>query len=76
MTRAAPRSNGPPKADIAKRYRHVRFVPLPDSCNAATGRLFDHFVGADEQDRRDFETECPGRPQVDDQIELGGLHDG
>src|SRR5215469_18737461 len=27
----------PPKADIAKCYRHVRFVPKADSCTAAIG---------------------------------------
>jgi hypothetical protein len=36
----------PPKADIADRDRHVRFVPKADSCSAAKSSLFDHFVGA------------------------------
>src|SRR5258707_15437973 len=31
----------PPKADVAQRGRHVRFVPLPE-----VARLFDHLVGA------------------------------
>jgi hypothetical protein len=31
----------PPKADIAERDEHVRFVPKPDSCTAAkTASLF------------------------------------
>jgi hypothetical protein len=38
-------------------------------------KLFDHLVGADEQDCRDFETERPGGAQIDHQIELGRLHD-
>ena len=31
----------PPKADIANRYRHVRFVPKADN----PARLFDRLVG-------------------------------
>ena len=44
----------PPKADIAEHYRHVRFVPKADSCNAANQQrvLFDHLVGAAEQGNR------------------------
>jgi hypothetical protein len=40
-----------------------------------TATLFDHLVGADEQDRRDFETERPGGSQIDHQFELGRLYD-
>jgi hypothetical protein len=36
-------------------------------------RLFDHFVGAGEQRRRDGKSECFGSDQVDDQIELRWL---
>jgi hypothetical protein len=43
-------------------------------CN--NDRLFDQLVRSDEQDRRDFEIERPGGPQVDYQIEPGRLHDG
>jgi len=36
---------------------------------------FDHLVGPDEQDRRDFQAERPGGSQVDHQVKLGRLHD-
>ena len=35
----------------------------------------DHLVGKREQRRRDFETQRFGGPEVDDQLELGGLLD-
>ena len=41
-----------PTTDIAKILRHVRFVPLPDSCTAAYSDYFDHFVGADFLEQR------------------------
>jgi hypothetical protein len=43
--------------------------------NAATPRLFDYLVGAGEQRRRNFEAQRPGGRQIDDQLELAGLHD-
>src|SRR5262245_16112810 len=42
---------------------------------APEGRLFDHLVGAREQDRRDIETQGPCRLQVDHELELGPLLD-
>jgi hypothetical protein len=39
----------PPKADVAERNRHVRFVPKADSCTAAKRSLLDHLIGAGEQ---------------------------
>jgi hypothetical protein len=39
----------PPNSDIARRSQHVSNVPTRDSCTAAAGLLFDHFVGAGEQ---------------------------
>jgi hypothetical protein len=36
----------PPKADIERHDRHVRFVPKADICSAANCTLFDHLVGA------------------------------
>jgi hypothetical protein len=36
---------------------------------------FDHLVGATEQRQRDREAERPGRLEIDDQLDLGGLLD-
>src|SRR5262249_6739116 len=56
--------------------RHPKPVTLADSCNAAKKRLFDHFVGAGENRRRDGEAEYPGGLRVDDQLERARLHYG
>ena len=45
------------------------FAPQQDS------PLFDHLVGAGEQRRRHGEAEGPGSLCIDDQLELGRLHD-
>src|SRR6059058_2971166 len=45
-----------------------------DGASSAT-RSFDHLVGAGEQRWRNFEAERPGRLQVDDELEFGGLQD-
>jgi hypothetical protein len=62
----------------------VRFTPesepvrcgygCPPSANSGHRQLFDHLVCADEQDCRDFETERFGGSQIDQQFELGRLH--
>jgi hypothetical protein len=69
-----------PRRSIAVRFTSVsgidsRSQGLPS--RAITGReqmqqtnvrkrgLFDDLIGADEQDRRDFETERPGGSQID-----------
>jgi hypothetical protein len=49
------------------------------SCSGAESRLaisFDHLIGAGEQRRRDDEAKRLGSLKVDDQLELGRLHDG
>jgi hypothetical protein len=40
-----------------------------------TARIIDHLVGAGEQHGRHVEPECSRGLQVDDELELGGLHD-
>ena len=50
-------------------------VPRSDISGAANCSLFDHLVGAGEQRRRHCEAKHPGCLRVDDQLELGRLHD-
>ena len=40
-----------------------------------TVSLFDHVVGERQQLRWHFEAERPGGPEVDHELEFGGLHD-
>src|SRR6202030_3598363 len=52
-----------------------RWGLLPDSGIAAKALLFDQLIGRGEKRRRNVEAEEPGRLKVDDELELGGLHD-
>jgi hypothetical protein len=63
----------PLKADLSRREREIRFVP---AISDHSRRLLDHLVGEREQRWRNCEAECPGRLQVDDQLELRRLFDG
>jgi hypothetical protein len=60
----------PPKADIRRLGRNVRFVPIADSC-AAANSLFDHLVGALKQWRRDSEAQRLGGLEIDDKLDFG-----
>jgi hypothetical protein len=42
----------PPAADSRTQSHHFLKVPLPDSCTAASGALFDQLVGAAKQRQR------------------------
>ena len=53
----------PPKADIDRRHRYVRFVPI-----AAIGpgsACFDNFISAAEHRRRECEAYCLGGLKID-----------
>jgi hypothetical protein len=41
----------------------------------SNGRVFDHFVGESEQSWRHRDAEQPSGLRVDDELELGRLHD-
>ena len=49
----APTTSGlPSTTDLSELRERVRSVPLPDSCTAASGALFDQLVGAARQRQR------------------------
>ena len=65
----------PPLATEERTFGIGSFVPESDIRIAATAPLFDHLVGNSEQFIRHVEAQCLGGVQVDDQLELGRLHD-
>src|SRR3954463_11856651 len=58
------------KACIPDGQRDVRSVPTPDSRTAANSVLFDHRVGALQEEHRDFEAERLGGLEIDHELEL------
>ena len=52
---------------LRAKSRHMR-------CSKPSYRLFNHLIGADEQDPRDHEAESLGGLEVDHEFELGSLH--
>ena len=68
-----PMSALPPKADMVRYDRDVRFVPKADICGAAKFRLFDHLVGAGEQSWWNVDAHFSRSLRIDDQFELGRL---
>src|SRR5262249_16873540 len=65
----------PPKADIDRRDRHVRFVPKPDLSTAAKNSSFDNVIKPRKQYRWPFETERLGGREIDEQLNFCGLLD-
>jgi len=58
----------PPKADMDRCGRDVRFVPKADSCSATKIPLFDYLVGAHEQRDWYFNSDRFGGFEIDDQL--------
>ena len=65
----------PPKADIAERDRHVRFVPS-GLMNATRHILLDYLIGTAKQCDRKAETQRLGSLKIDDQFNFALLHNG
>jgi hypothetical protein len=62
----------PPLATELRTFQIGRFVPKPavsDRSKAAS--LFDDFVGATDQRKRDGEAERLGSLEIDDQLDFG-----
>src|SRR5262245_64084044 len=51
------------KADMCVATRAVRYEPIAD-----IGTLFDHFIGAGEHRRRNYEAKRLGGPEIDYQL--------
>src|SRR5215831_10299362 len=54
-----------------RKFRRGSFISIPPSIVS----LFDHLVGAAEQQRGHGEADCLCGTDVDHQLELGGLYD-
>jgi hypothetical protein len=55
--------------------KHLRLVPLRDSCSAANTILLDHLVSAGEERRWHFKSESLGGCEIDHQFKLCRQHD-
>jgi hypothetical protein len=65
----------PPKADMVRHDRDVRFVPKADIGSLAIFALFDYLVCNRKHARRNCKTECFCGFEVDDQFKFSGcLH--
>src|SRR6202011_2346397 len=76
---AALLSASPQLAESIRAAKRFRVVPTADSCTATNDSppvadLLDHLVGEREQIVRDFDAERLGSLEIDDQLELGQLH--
>jgi hypothetical protein len=69
FTRVCSMSAIPPKADVRRRDRHVRFVPEADML------FLDQLVGAARQRKRDSNTKRLGGLEVDEQLKFCSLLD-
>jgi hypothetical protein len=60
---------------IRRRERAPSTTSIADIPTQENIALFDHFIGAGEQHRRDFDAERSRRLEVDDQLDFGRLLD-